>query len=104
MNIELGHPTRRIVRWEATATAFTVFSASLLIFHLTFIEIRHLSTGELLQIIQGNGIACVGEVYLTMMVNSSEGGLTRRPFYLEPLSPLEKENTRLFTCCKRVPK
>lgn len=53
-----GTPTRscRYVRWEAKATSCSHVGAHLLLFSSDFVEIRHIQTGRLVQVIEGEGI------------------------------------------------
>lgn len=56
-----GHPSRKggIIEWEGTAERVALHAPYILLFDQRFIEVRHLETGRLAQIIQGNEIRCV---------------------------------------------
>jgi hypothetical protein len=56
-----GHPSRKggIIEWEGTAERVALHAPYVLLFDQRFIEVRHLETGRLAQIIQGNEIRCV---------------------------------------------
>ncbi|KAL7418308.1 RHO1 GDP-GTP exchange protein 2 [Cryptotrichosporon argae] len=45
--------------WEGTPTAFAMHYPYILAFEPTFIEVRHVETGHLVQIIPGNNISCL---------------------------------------------
>jgi len=53
-----GAPTRSCsyVRWEAKATSSTRVGAHLLLFSSEFVEIRHIQTGRLVQVLEGEDI------------------------------------------------
>ncbi|KAF8519036.1 CNH domain-containing protein [Hysterangium stoloniferum] len=48
-----------IVRWAGHPTAFAIQHPYLLAFDPTFVEIRHVETGVLKQVIQGNNLRCL---------------------------------------------
>ena len=56
-----GHPSRKagVIEWEGTAERVALHAPYVLLFDVRFIEIRHLETGRLAQIIPGNEIRCV---------------------------------------------
>jgi len=56
-----GKPRRLtgIVEWEGTAVRVAMHTPYILLFDTRFIEIRHMETGHLVQIIPGNDIRCV---------------------------------------------
>ena len=56
-----GDPSRRIgtVEWEGTAERVAWHPPYILLFDTRFIEIRHVETGRLVQIISGNDIRCI---------------------------------------------
>lgn len=45
--------------WEGAPTAFALHYPYVIAFDRTFIEIRHVESGELIQVIQGNNISCL---------------------------------------------
>lgn len=53
-----GAPTRSCgyVRWEAKATSFAHVGIHLLLFSPEFVEIRHIQSGRLVQVIEGEDI------------------------------------------------
>ena len=55
-----GDPSRSAVtiEWEGTAERVAFHSPYILLFDSRFIEIRHIETGRLIQIISGNDIRC----------------------------------------------
>lgn len=99
MDIQSGYPTRRVIRWEATATAFTAYGIYLLIFDPKFIEIRQLATGRLLQVIKGDNVSCIGQIFLAMKAGVSK---EERIFSLQLMS--QDELKLPFSCCKQEPK
>ena len=56
-----GEPSRTIgtVEWEGTAERAAYHPPYVLLFDTRFIEIRHVETGRLIQIIPGNDIRCI---------------------------------------------
>ncbi|KAF9269288.1 Dbl homology domain-containing protein [Marasmius fiardii PR-910] len=56
-----GDPSRAAgtIEWEGTAERVAIHSPYILLFDSRFIEIRHLETGRLVQIIPGNDIRCI---------------------------------------------
>jgi len=56
-----GNPSRAngIIEWEGTAERVALHAPYILLFDTRFIEIRHIETGRLVQIIPGNDIRCV---------------------------------------------
>lgn len=56
-----GHPSRKTgtIEWEGTADRVALHAPYVLLFDPRFIEVRHLETGRLMQIIPGNEIRCV---------------------------------------------
>lgn len=56
-----GESTRAMgmIEWEGTAEGVALHPPYFLLFNSTFIEVRHLATGQLCQIIQGSGIRCI---------------------------------------------
>lgn len=56
-----GNPNRTtgIVEWEGTADKVAMHSPYVLLFDPRFIEVRHVETGRLIQIIPGSDIRCV---------------------------------------------
>jgi len=56
-----GKPRRStgIVEWEGTAVRVAMHAPYILLFDTRFIEIRHIETGHLVQIIHGTDIRCV---------------------------------------------
>ena len=55
-----GIPSRSVgvIEWEGTAERVVLHSPYILLFDSQFIEIRHIQTGGLVQIISGNDIGC----------------------------------------------
>lgn len=55
-----GDPSRSggTIEWEGTAERVALYSPYILLFDSRFIEIRHIETGRLAQIISGNDIRC----------------------------------------------
>lgn len=53
-----GVPTRScgFIRWETKAVSFTHVGPHLLLFSLEFVEIRHIQTGRLVQVLEGEDI------------------------------------------------
>lgn len=53
-----GLPTRSCgyIRWESKATSFAAVGTHILLFSPEFIEIRHVATGKLVQVIEGEDI------------------------------------------------
>lgn len=56
-----GDPNRApgTIEWEGTADRVAVHAPYILLFDSRFIEVRHLETGSLAQIIRGNDIRCI---------------------------------------------
>jgi len=56
-----GKPRRSTgtIEWEGTADRVAVHTPYVLLFDIRFIEVRHIETGHLVQIIPGNDIRCV---------------------------------------------
>jgi len=56
-----GDPSREIgtIEWEGTAERVALHHPYVLLFDSRFIEIRHVETGRLAQIIQGNDVRCL---------------------------------------------
>jgi RHO1 GDP-GTP exchange protein 1/2 len=56
-----GDPSRSTgtIEWEGTAERVALHVPYILLFDSRFIEIRHLETGRLAQIIQGNDVRCL---------------------------------------------
>lgn len=56
-----GDPSRSAgtIEWEGTAERVALHSPYVLIFDSRFIEIRHIETGRLAQIIPGNDVRCI---------------------------------------------
>lgn len=56
-----GDPSRRMgtVEWEGTAERVAWHPPYILLFDSRFIEIRHVETGRLVQIISGNDMRCI---------------------------------------------
>jgi len=56
-----GDPSRAAgtIEWEGTAERVALHSPYVLLFDSRFIEVRHLETGRLMQIIPGNDIRCI---------------------------------------------
>jgi len=56
-----GHPSRTtgITEWEGMAERVAMHSPYILLFDTRFIEIRHIETGRLVQIIPGSDVRCV---------------------------------------------
>ena len=56
-----GEPIHHIgtIEWEGTAERVAWHPPYILLFDRRFIEIRHVETGRLVQIISGNGIRCI---------------------------------------------
>jgi len=48
-----------MVHWEGTPTAFALHYPYVLAFEPTFVEVRHVETGLMVQIIQGNNLRCL---------------------------------------------
>ncbi|KAH9479303.1 Rho1 guanine nucleotide exchange factor 1 [Psilocybe cubensis] len=77
-----GHPSRStgIIEWEGTADRVAMHAPYVLLFDTRFIEIRHLETGRLVQIISGNDIRCVWDgrsLDSNMAVTSADGAEDR---------------------------
>jgi len=53
-----GKPTRSCgyVRWETKATSFANVGVHLLLFSSEFVEIRHIQTGRIVQVLEGSDI------------------------------------------------
>lgn len=70
-----GEPSRALstIEWEGTAEQVALHPPYVLLFDSRFIEIRHISTGRLAQIIPGNDIHCLwdGRGLSTNIVNTS---------------------------------
>ena len=56
-----GNPRRSAgtIEWEGTAERVALHSPYILLFDSRFIEIRHMETGRIAQIISGNDIRCI---------------------------------------------
>lgn len=56
-----GTPCRTLstIEWEGTAERVAVHHPYVLLFDSRFIEVRHLETGRLVQIIPGNNMRCI---------------------------------------------
>lgn len=69
-----GEPTRSIgtIEWEGTAEQVALHPPYILLFDSRFIEVRHVETGRLCQIIPGNDIHCLwdGRGLSTNIVNT----------------------------------
>ncbi|KAG8926246.1 RHO1 GDP-GTP exchange protein 2 [Tulasnella sp. 418] len=48
-----------IVHWEGTPTSFALHYPFVLAFEPTFIEVRHVDSGQLIQVIPGNNLRCL---------------------------------------------
>ncbi|KAG8910868.1 RHO1 GDP-GTP exchange protein 2 [Tulasnella sp. 417] len=48
-----------VIHWEGSPTSFALHYPFVLAFEPTFIEIRNVDTGELVQVIQGNNLRCL---------------------------------------------
>ena len=70
-----GKPRRQtgIIEWEGTAVRVAMHTPYILLFDVRFIEIRHIETGHLVQIIPGTDVRCVWDGRAIDPVNSSEG-------------------------------
>ena len=70
-----GEPSRALstIEWEGTAEQVALHPPYVLLFDSRFIEVRHISTGRLAQIIPGNEIHCLwdGRGLTTNIVNTS---------------------------------
>lgn len=70
-----GEPSRSLstIEWEGTAEQVAIHPPYVLLFDSRFIEVRHISTGRLAQIIPGNDIHCLwdGRGLTTNIVNTS---------------------------------
>jgi RHO1 GDP-GTP exchange protein 1/2 len=75
-----GDPSRRIgtVEWEGTAERVAWHPPYVLLFDSRFIEIRHVETGRLVQIISGNDMRCIWDGRGTSTTNptipTTDGG------------------------------
>lgn len=67
-----GDPSRRIgtVEWEGTAERVAWHPPYILLFDSRFIEIRHVETGRLVQVILGNDMRCIWDGRGTTNANS----------------------------------
>ena len=73
-----GKPRRQtgIIEWEGTAVRAAMHTPYILLFDIHFIEIRHMETGHLVQIIPGTDVRCVWDgrgIDTGTSANSSEG-------------------------------
>jgi hypothetical protein len=70
-----GAPSRKcgFIRWEAKVTSFAHRGSHVLLFSSEFIEIRHLTTGRLDQVIEGSDIRLL--LHANMKSNSSDDTL-----------------------------
>ena len=74
-----GKPRRPtgIIEWEGTAVRVAMHTPYILLFDNRFIEIRHIETGHLVQIIPGTDTRCVWDgrtsIDAVTSVNSSDG-------------------------------
>ena len=72
-----GKPKRStgIIEWEGTADRVAMHAPYILLFDIRFIEVRHIETGHLVQIIFGDEIRCVwdGRAIDGGSVNTLEG-------------------------------
>ncbi|PFH46667.1 hypothetical protein AMATHDRAFT_69289 [Amanita thiersii Skay4041] len=82
-----GDPSRSAgtIEWEGTAERVALHSPYILLFDSRFIEIRHIETGRLAQIIPGNDIRCIWDgrgigsnVSMTPAASSSISGVDGR--------------------------
>lgn len=48
-----------MIRWEGQPTAFAVSFPYIVAFDPTFIEVRHMDTGDLVQVIPGKNVRCL---------------------------------------------
>ena len=62
-----GDPIRRMgtIEWEGTAERVAWHPPHILLFDSRFIEIRHVETGRLVQIISGNDMRCIWDGRVT---------------------------------------
>jgi hypothetical protein len=83
-----GHPSPKlgIIEWEGKADYVAMHAPYVLLFDTRFIEIRHIQTGRLAQIISGTDMRCVWDARSpdgTAAIVAPEG--TEEPMYQEPL-------------------
>lgn len=82
-----GEPSRALstIEWEGTAEQVALHPPYVLLFDSRFIEIRHVSTGRLVQIIPGSDIHCLwdGRGLMTNIVNTGpenwQEGMSQEP-------------------------
>jgi hypothetical protein len=95
------------MRWETKATSFVAIGAHVLLFSPEFIEIRHATSGKLVQVIQGQDIQVLWSNYKlddsTVLIgmkgeNDDEDGASHKIVELvetrEIMTPLTARNTR----------
>ncbi|KIY68054.1 Dbl-like domain-containing protein [Cylindrobasidium torrendii FP15055 ss-10] len=81
-----GDPSRPIiVEWEGTAVRVALHSPYILLFDTRFIEVRHIHTGRLAQIIPGNDLACIWD---------GRGASTLSPPSPDDTNPAEERMTQ----------
>ncbi|KAK0214906.1 CNH domain-containing protein [Armillaria fumosa] len=56
---EPSRPTTGTIEWEGTAERVAIHSPYILLFDTRFIEVRHIQTGRLVQIIPGHNMHCI---------------------------------------------
>ncbi|KAI0079401.1 CNH-domain-containing protein [Panus rudis PR-1116 ss-1] len=84
-----GWRSRRdfIVYWEGSPTAFALHYPYVLAFEPTFVEIRHVETGEMSQIIQGNNLRCLFADTPPSTTNSAANYAQYNPYQQVPVVP-----------------
>ena len=80
-----GDPSRPmcIVEWEGLAERVAGHAPYILLFDNRFIEVRHVATGRLVQVIPGNDVQCIwdgrGANYSQAVCEGSDDAISREP-------------------------
>jgi len=78
-----SRPSTGIIEWEGRAESVAIHPPNILLFDNQFIEVRHIKTGRLAQIIQGNNIRCLwnglGQAMDAIIVPSDGEQLVQEP-------------------------
>lgn len=96
-------PTRKAgyVRWETKAESYAERGSHILLFSYGFIEVRHIGTGRLVQVIEGNGFRLLQSqpgMPLLIAMHSNENdlsGIQEELVELVETAPLESPLTSL---------
>lgn len=77
-----------IINWEGTPTSFALHEPYVLAFEPTFVEIRHVDTGHLMQIIPGHNLKCLYSDPSMILFSSEDKTTDTSSIYELRLAPL----------------